>query len=52
MVVLAVGHPGDAGELSDELRARELAPRQRRPLSETVYDGIWGQPWSPTENAG
>jgi nitroreductase len=52
VVVLAIGYPGDAGELSEELRARELAPRQRRPLSETVYNGVWGQPWSSTEKAG
>ena len=52
VAVLAIGHPGDANKLSDELRARELAPRQRRPLSETVYNGVWGQPWSSTENAG
>jgi nitroreductase len=46
VVVVAAGHPGDAAELSDELRARELAPRQRRPLRESVYDGVWGEPWS------
>lgn len=52
VVVLAVGRHGDAGELSEELRARELAPRQRRPLIETVYNGVWDQPWSSGENAG
>jgi nitroreductase len=50
VVVLAVGHPGDVAELSEELRARELAPRQRRPLRESVYSGAWDEPWTSGGN--
>jgi nitroreductase len=33
--VIALGHPGDPGQLADaELRARELDPRERKPLEE------------------
>jgi nitroreductase len=47
VVVLALGYPGDAGELSPEMRARETAPRTRRPLSDLVYGGRWGEPMPP-----
>jgi nitroreductase len=43
VVVLAIGYPGDAASLTEELRARELSPRQRRPLTELVYEGAWGE---------
>jgi nitroreductase len=44
VVVVAVGLLGDASELPEELRAREQRPRVRKPLTETVYTGRWGQP--------
>jgi nitroreductase len=44
VVALALGYPGDAGELSPEMRARETAPRTRRPIGEWAYGGRWGQP--------
>lgn len=34
--VIALGHLGDVEQLDEALRERELAPRVRRPLSETV----------------
>lgn len=43
VAVLAIGHPGDPADLSDNLRTRELAPRQRRPLNELVFNGSWGE---------
>lgn len=43
VAVTALGYPGDAAELPEDLRARELAPRQRRPLAESVYAGSWGR---------
>ena len=43
---LALGYPGDPTLLpeTNTLRERELLPRQRKPLSEFVFSGQWGQP--------
>jgi nitroreductase len=38
---VAIGRRGDRETLSEALRAREL-PSQRRPLSETVFEGVLG----------
>jgi nitroreductase len=38
--MVAVGHPGDKKKLPAELQARE-APSPRKPLSETIFDGIY-----------
>jgi len=43
---LAIGYLGDPATLPDPLRARELAPRQRRPLTDLVFAGTWDQPAS------
>ncbi len=40
---LALGYPGTPEQLSDKLRQREIAPRTRKPISEFVYAGHWGQ---------
>ncbi|MBD2199976.1 MULTISPECIES: nitroreductase family protein [Calothrix] len=40
--VLTIGYPGDPENLPDGLRDRELAPRTRKPLSEFVFTGQWG----------
>ncbi|BAY60125.1 nitroreductase [Calothrix brevissima NIES-22] len=40
--VLTIGYPGDPQNLPDGLRDRELAPRTRKPLSEFVFTGQWG----------
>jgi nitroreductase len=42
--VIAVGYPGNPATLSDKLQKRELAPRQRKPLTDFVFSGTWGQP--------
>lgn len=44
VVVVAIGRRAAADRLPDDLRARELAPRERRPLHETVLslDGLDG----------
>ncbi|MBW4719726.1 nitroreductase family protein [Saccharothrix obliqua] len=47
VVVVAVGVPGDVGLLPPDLQAREHAPRVRKPLSETVFTGAWGNPLLP-----
>lgn len=39
----AIGYAGDPQSLPDELRQRELAPRQRKPLDSFVFSGQWGQ---------
>lgn len=39
-VIMAIGYPGDAKQLPDALRERELAPRLRRVQSEFVLNEI------------
>jgi hypothetical protein len=41
--VIALGYPGDADSLSEKLRERETAQRQRKPLNDFVFSGAWGQ---------
>ena len=47
VTAIAVGHPGDLNALPEDLQTREVAPRQRRPLAELVFETAWGQtaPW-------
>ncbi len=40
---MAIGYKGDPAELPDALKERDLAPRQRKPLSQFVFTGKWGQ---------
>jgi nitroreductase len=40
---IALGYAGDPAWLSEELRKRELAPRQRKPLDSFVFTGQWGK---------
>jgi nitroreductase len=40
---LAIGYRADAAGLPAELRERDLKPRQRKPLSQFVFTGSWGQ---------
>lgn len=39
---IAIGYLGDADELPEDLRERELEPRNRRPFDDWVFSGIWG----------
>ncbi len=41
---LAIGYKADPAKLPDALKERDLAPRQRKPLSEFVFAGKWGDP--------
>src|SRR5579862_6426294 len=41
---MANGYKADPAKLPELLKERDLAPRQRRPLSEFVFTGQWGQP--------
>ena len=43
VAAIAIGYPGDPASLPDELRKRETAPRTRKPVSEFVFSGAWGQ---------
>ncbi|MEM7534414.1 MAG: nitroreductase family protein [Chloroflexota bacterium] len=40
--MLAVGYLGDPASLPEDRQGAEAAPRERKPLSEFVYSGIWG----------
>ncbi len=44
IAAFVAGYAGDHNSLSDALRERELSPRSRKPLSEFVMSGKWGQP--------
>lgn len=47
VVVVAIGKRDRPERLPDDLRRREVAPRARRPLAETVL-AVDGQPWRAT----
>ena len=49
VVAIALGYPADPETLPLELRERETAPRLRKPLSEFVFSGRWGQSASLVE---
>jgi len=40
---IAIGYKGDPSKLPEHLKRRDLAPRQRKPLSQFVFTGKWGQ---------
>ena len=44
MSMLCVGYVGAANNLPDDLKARELAERKRKPLGELFFEGNWGKP--------
>ena len=39
---IALGYPDDPASLPEPLRAREVAPRTRKPLESFVFTGKWG----------
>lgn len=41
MAMVTVGYATVADILPDDLRERELAPRERRPLGELFFNGVW-----------
>ena len=43
MAAIAMGYPGDINVLPEKLKERTLAPRVRKPLSQFVFRGKWGQ---------
>lgn len=52
VTAIAVGYPGDPEDLPPEVKARELQPRERRPLSAFVFSDAWGSKWTPTRDDG
>jgi nitroreductase len=42
--MIALGYPGDPDSLTEKLRQREIAQRQRKPLGTFVFSGAWGHP--------
>lgn len=44
VAAIAVGYPGDPASLPEDLRAQEIGPRRRRPLSEIAFSQRWGEP--------
>jgi nitroreductase len=44
IAMLCVGYAGDANDLPEDLKTRELAERKRKPLGELFFDGAWGKP--------
>jgi nitroreductase len=43
IAAMAIGYPGEAESLPENLRAREIAPRTRKSISTFVMTGTWGQ---------
>ena len=41
---MAIGYNADPSTLPDRLKERDLAPRQRKPLSDFVFAGHWKMP--------
>jgi nitroreductase len=41
---IAMGYPGEVDTLPEDLRIRELQPRTRKPMSEMLFSGAWGNP--------
>jgi hypothetical protein len=44
MAAMVLGYLGDPAMLPEDLRERETGPRRRRPVAETVFGEVWGQP--------
>ena len=43
MAMIAVGHPGAVEHLPEAVRGKEQAARQRKPLAQIAFAGVWGQ---------
>jgi len=50
MTGIALGVPGDPGEVDPRDAEREQRPRTRKPLGEIAYAARWGEPWEPTRD--
>lgn len=43
VAMMAIGYPGDPKSLPEDLRQKDLAPRQRKAIREFVFSGKFGQ---------
>jgi nitroreductase len=43
VAMIALGYPGNADDLPDDLRKRQQSPRNRKPLDEVVFRGRFGE---------
>jgi|ERR1019366_3464965 nitroreductase len=50
--VIALGYPGNAKDLPEPLREREMGQRRRKPVGEFVFSGTWGHSASIEGPAG
>jgi nitroreductase len=41
ITLIAFGVPGKIEDLSEDLQRREVASRERKPLDEVVFEGVW-----------
>ena len=41
---IAIGYAGAPDSLPEQLKQRDLAPRERNPLRDFVFAGVWGDP--------
>lgn len=41
---IAIGYAADPKDLSDAIKQRDTASRDRKPLAEFVFGGLWGSP--------
>ena len=46
LMIIAVGALADYSAVSAEIVERDSLPRERMPLDEVAFSGIWGQPWA------
>ena len=44
VAAIAVGYGGDVDALPDDIKERELAPRQRKPLESFIFENAWDHP--------
>ncbi|MCB9558143.1 MAG: nitroreductase family protein [Deltaproteobacteria bacterium] len=44
VTVIAIGYPGVPDDLPEDLRDRETQQRERKPLAEIAFVGVWDQP--------
>jgi nitroreductase len=42
VAMIAIGYPGDPDQLPEPYRTREFRPRERKPISELLCEGSWG----------
>ncbi len=46
MAMIAVGYQAEPSVLPDDVKAKELTPRKRKPLGECFFAGGWGKPYA------